>query len=248
MKSGTRQNSDKMNLNRREDRVGYTARLKGSAVGMAVAPHPIHRVGILGAGQMGAGIAAAHVRVGIPCILIDLDAERLQDGLERARHMLDRQVKTGESTSQDVDRMMGRITVSTDRRTLASCDLVIEAIIEDEAAKTETFRKLGDILGDASIVASNTSTIPIGRMASSAPDPGRFAGMHFFHPVDRMELVEIIRGERTDDRTIASLDTLARRLGKVAIVVNDCPGFLRAYSISTFAKRFACSKKESRWT
>jgi len=188
--------------------------------------HAVRRVGIIGAGQMGAGIASVHARAGISSVLIDIDDSRLQAGLNRARGMLDRLVKTGETTPKDVAEMMGRISVSTDRQALAHADVVIEAITEDEAAKTAMYRSLAGIVSKSAILASNTSTIPIGRMAKSAPDPRRFAGMHFFHPVDRMNLIEIIRGESTDDETVAILAALAERLGKTAIVVNDCPGFL----------------------
>lgn len=188
--------------------------------------HAVRRVGIIGAGQMGAGIAAAHARAGIPSVMIDVDDSRLQTGLSRAREMLDRLVKTGEATPEEVAEMTGRISVSTDRQALADADVVIEAITEDESAKTATYRSLAGIVSESAVLASNTSTIPIGRMAKSAPEPRRFAGMHFFHPVDRMKLVEIIRGAQTDDPTVATLADLAGRLGKTSIVVNDCPGFL----------------------
>lgn len=122
--------------------------------------------------------------------------------------------------------MMDRIVVSTDRRPLAEVDAVIEAIVEDEAAKTDLFHGLTEIVPESAILASNTSTIPISRMARSVSTPRRFAGMHFFNPVDRMKLIEVIRGEATDDQTTAALTELARRLGKTPIVVNDCPGFL----------------------
>jgi 3-hydroxyacyl-CoA dehydrogenase/enoyl-CoA hydratase/3-hydroxybutyryl-CoA epimerase/3-hydroxyacyl-CoA dehydrogenase/enoyl-CoA hydratase/3-hydroxybutyryl-CoA epimerase/enoyl-CoA isomerase len=188
--------------------------------------HAIRRVGVIGAGQMGAGIASAHARAGIPSVMIDVDDSRLQAGLNRARGMLDRLVKTGEATPEEVAGMMGRIAVSTDRQALADADVVIEAITEDEPAKTAMYRSLAGIVSESAVLASNTSTIPIGRMAKSAPEPRRFAGMHFFHPVDRMKLIEIIRGGSTDDETVATLADLAGRLGKTAIVVNDCPGFL----------------------
>ncbi len=109
---------------------------------------------------------------------------------------------------------------------MAYCDLMIEAVTENEAIKLEMFRSLAGVLGDAAILASNTSTIPITRMARSWPHPDRFAGMHFFHPAHRMRLVEVIRGEHTSDETIATLVALASQLGKTPIVVRDGPGFL----------------------
>jgi 3-hydroxyacyl-CoA dehydrogenase/enoyl-CoA hydratase/3-hydroxybutyryl-CoA epimerase/3-hydroxyacyl-CoA dehydrogenase/enoyl-CoA hydratase/3-hydroxybutyryl-CoA epimerase/enoyl-CoA isomerase len=109
---------------------------------------------------------------------------------------------------------------------LAECDVVIEAVVERENVKTALYRDIAPHLREGAILASNTSTISISRMADSAPDPKRFAGLHFFNPVDRMQLVEVIRGGRTEDQTVVTLVALVKRLGKSPIVVNDCPGFL----------------------
>ena len=177
----------------------------------------LDRVGVVGAGQMGSGIAASLVRAGVPTALIDVNAA-----------MLDAAVKTvWRVAAQDPGERPDRLVTATSPAILANCDVVIEAITEDEAAKMATFRNLAGILREGTILASNTSTIPISRMARSTADPERFAGMHFFHPAHRMELVEVIRGEETGDQTVATLVALAGRLGKTPIVVRDCPGFSR---------------------
>jgi 3-hydroxyacyl-CoA dehydrogenase / enoyl-CoA hydratase / 3-hydroxybutyryl-CoA epimerase / enoyl-CoA isomerase len=191
-----------------------------------VRPRPVGRVGVLGAGQMGSGIAAAHARSGFPTAMVDIEESCLALGLKRAQQVVTSRIKIGRATSQDLTEMLSRLSTSTAPAIFADCDVVIEAITEDEAVKTSMCQALASVLGDQAILASNTSTIPITRMARAAPRPERFAGMHFFHPVDRMELVEVIRGEPTSDETVATLVALAKRLRKTPIVVRDCPGFL----------------------
>lgn len=191
-----------------------------------VATRPIRRVGVIGSGLMGAGIATAHARSGLPTAIVDLDDARLADGLKRATEVVASRIKIGRATPEDLAGMLGLLSTSTSRTILADRDLVIEAITEDEAAKAATYRELAGILKDDAILASNTSTISITRLAGSAPDPGRFVGLHFFNPVDRMELVEVIRGAKTSNETVASVVGLARSIRKTPIVVHDCPGFL----------------------
>jgi 3-hydroxyacyl-CoA dehydrogenase/enoyl-CoA hydratase/3-hydroxybutyryl-CoA epimerase/3-hydroxyacyl-CoA dehydrogenase/enoyl-CoA hydratase/3-hydroxybutyryl-CoA epimerase/enoyl-CoA isomerase len=182
------------------------------ASGDAAASRPAGRVGVIGAGQMGSGIAAVLVRSGLPTALVDVSEAVLEAGTKTVGKI------AGESP--------GLLATGTSLAGLAGCDVVIEAVTEDEAIKTATFRALAGILAADAIVASNTSTIPISRMAGSTARPDRFAGMHFFHPAHRMELVEVIRGRQTGDETVATLEGLARRMGKTPIVVRDCPGFL----------------------
>jgi 3-hydroxyacyl-CoA dehydrogenase/enoyl-CoA hydratase/3-hydroxybutyryl-CoA epimerase/3-hydroxyacyl-CoA dehydrogenase/enoyl-CoA hydratase/3-hydroxybutyryl-CoA epimerase/enoyl-CoA isomerase len=158
--------------------------------------------------------------------MVDIEESCLALGLKRARDVIDSRITIGRATSQDLTEMLSRLSTSTAPAIFADCDVVIEAVTEDEAVKTSMYQTLATLLGDQAILASNTSTIPITRMARAAPCPERFAGMHFFHPVDRMELVEVIRGERTSDETVATLVALAKRLRKTPIVVRDCPGFL----------------------
>jgi 3-hydroxyacyl-CoA dehydrogenase/enoyl-CoA hydratase/3-hydroxybutyryl-CoA epimerase/enoyl-CoA isomerase len=170
------------------------------------------RVGVVGAGQMGSGIAAVLVRAGLPAAMVDVNPKMLETGIQMVRKVAPGQVNT--------------LASGTEPAVLADCDVVIEAVTEDESVKTAIYRSLADILSAGTILASNTSTIPISRMAAATSDPALFAGMHFFHPAHRMELVEIIRGRETGDATADALEALARRIGKTPIVVRDCPGFL----------------------
>ncbi len=188
----------------------------------------VFRTGVLGAGQMGAGIAATLLRSGISTTMVDVNPEILAAGSARARQPAAGRTKnrTEEVDAADSARIASLLTTSTSPASLADCDVVIEAVTENEAIKTGIFQALADVLRDEAILASNTSTIPISRMARSWVHPRRFAGMHFFHPAQRMALVEVIRGEQTDEPTVTALVELARRLGKTPIVVRDCPGFL----------------------
>jgi len=186
----------------------------------------VHRVGVVGAGQMGSGIATAHARSGIPTAMVDVDDARLAEGMQRAQGVVAGRIKIGRATPQDMADMLSRLSTGTSHALLADSDVVIEAITEDEAAKTATYRELAKVMRPDAILASNTSTISITRMAESAPDPTRFVGMHFFYPVDRMELVEVIRGAKTSDETVATIVALCKRIRKTPIVVRDCAGFL----------------------
>lgn len=192
----------------------------------AVRPRAVHRVGVLGAGQMGAGIAAAHARSSVPTVMVDVDDDRVAAGLARAQEVVMSRIKIGRAKPMDLADMLRALNTATGHGVFADCDVVIEAVTENEKVKTETYRELGKVLKPGAILASNTSTISITRMAESSPDPSRFVGMHFFYPVDRMELVEVIRGEATSDETVATIVALAKQVRKTAIVVKDCPGFL----------------------
>jgi 3-hydroxyacyl-CoA dehydrogenase/enoyl-CoA hydratase/3-hydroxybutyryl-CoA epimerase/enoyl-CoA isomerase len=191
-----------------------------------LAPEQIQSAGVVGSGLMGSGIAAAHARSGIPTAMVDVDEERVAAGLKRAGEVVMSRIKIGRATPLDLAAMLERLSTSTSHAILADRDVVIEAIVENEKAKTALFKELAPILKPGAIVASNTSTISITRMAESVPDPARFVGMHFFHPVDRMELVEVIRGEKTSDQTVVTIVALAKRVRKTPIVVRDCAGFL----------------------
>lgn len=192
----------------------------------SVKPRDVKRVGVLGAGQMGAGIATAHARSGIPTLMVDVDNERVAAGMAKAQEVVISRVKIGRATPMDVASMLSLLNTSTSHASFGECDVVIEAVTENEKVKTATYRELAKVLKPGTILASNTSTISITRMAESAPDPSRFVGMHFFYPVDRMELVEVIRGQKTSDETVATIVALAKRVRKTPIVVKDCAGFL----------------------
>lgn len=191
-----------------------------------VKPREIRRVGVLGAGLMGAGIATAHARTGIPAAMVDVDDEKVGAGLKRAQDVVAGRIKIGKATPMDMAQMLGCLNTSTSMKVFADCDLVVEAIIENEELKTKVYKELAGIMRSDAILASNTSTISITRMAKAAPNAELFAGMHFFNPVDRMALVEVIRGERTSDETVVTLVNLAKKIKKTPIVVRDCPGFL----------------------
>ena len=177
---------------------------------------------------MGAGIAATLIRAGVSTTMVDVNQGILDSGSARARQLAAGRSKSKAGQADDAEsaRIASLLSTSTSPAPLADCDVVIEAVTENEAIKTGIFEALAGVLRDEAILASNTSTIPISRMARSWVHPERFAGMHFFHPAQRMELVEVIRGEQTDDQTVTALVDLSRRLGKTPIVVRDCPGFL----------------------
>ena len=186
----------------------------------------VKSVGVLGSGLMGAGIATAHARRSVPAVMVDVSQNQLADGLKRACQVIEGRIKIGRATPQDMQEMLTRLSASTSRAVFSDADVVVEAITENETLKKQAYGELKSLLRDDAILCSNTSTISITRMAEAAPHPERFVGMHFFYPVDRMELVEVIRGAKTDDDTVATIVALAKRIGKTPIVMQDCPGFL----------------------
>jgi 3-hydroxyacyl-CoA dehydrogenase/enoyl-CoA hydratase/3-hydroxybutyryl-CoA epimerase/3-hydroxyacyl-CoA dehydrogenase/enoyl-CoA hydratase/3-hydroxybutyryl-CoA epimerase/enoyl-CoA isomerase len=192
----------------------------------SVQPRTVQCVGVLGAGIMGAGIAGAHIRRGIPVQMLDNLPQALEKGVAAITRVLQSRVDIGRMTPADLVAALGRLGTTSALAAMADRDVVIEAIVEDEAAKAQVYRELQPILKPDAILASNTSTISITRMARAVARPKSFAGMHFFNPVDRMQLVEVIRGERTSDETVATLVALTKRIGKTPVVVRDCPGFL----------------------
>jgi 3-hydroxyacyl-CoA dehydrogenase/enoyl-CoA hydratase/3-hydroxybutyryl-CoA epimerase/3-hydroxyacyl-CoA dehydrogenase/enoyl-CoA hydratase/3-hydroxybutyryl-CoA epimerase/enoyl-CoA isomerase len=192
----------------------------------AVEPRTVNRVGVLGAGIMGAGIAGAHVRRGIPVALLDSIPQALEKGAANIAKNLAGRVEIGRMTKEELVGALAKLSTTSVLSSMADRDVVIEAIIEKEDAKVQVYRELEKILPPDAILASNTSTISITRMARAVSHPENFAGMHFFNPVDRMQLVEVIRGEKSSDATVVTLVALAKRIGKTPIVVRDCPGFL----------------------
>ena len=191
-----------------------------------VKPREVARVGVLGAGIMGAGIAGAHIRRGVPVLLLDSAPQALEKGVANIARVMQTRVEIGRMKPEEVLAALTRLNTTANLGLMADRDVVIEAVVENEAVKTQTYRDLQPILRDDVILASNTSTISITRMAQAWKRPENFAGMHFFNPVDRMQLVEVIRGEKTSDTTTATLVALAKKIGKTPIVVRDCPGFL----------------------
>lgn len=189
-------------------------------------PRPVNRVGVLGAGIMGGGIAGAHIRKNIPVMLLDAVPQALEKGVAAITKVLQTRVEIGRATPADMVAALARLSTTASLAAMTDRDVVIEAVIEDEPTKVKLFQELQKVKPAEAILASNTSTISITRMAKAVARPENFAGMHFFNPVDRMQLVEVIRGEKTSDATVVTLVALAKRIGKTPIVVRDCPGFL----------------------
>jgi 3-hydroxyacyl-CoA dehydrogenase/enoyl-CoA hydratase/3-hydroxybutyryl-CoA epimerase/3-hydroxyacyl-CoA dehydrogenase/enoyl-CoA hydratase/3-hydroxybutyryl-CoA epimerase/enoyl-CoA isomerase len=192
----------------------------------SVSARPIERVGVLGAGLMGSGIAGAFLRRGIPVTMVDNVPAAVEKGVANITQVMQSRVDAGKLQVKEMVGALARLSASIDPRVMGDRDLVIEAIIENEEAKIGIYRELQAVLPADALLASNTSTISITRMGRSRARPENFAGMHFFNPVDRMNLVEVIRGAQTSDQTVVTLVALAKRIGKTPIVVRDCPGFL----------------------
>ena len=157
--------------------------------------------------------------------MVDLNAAILDAGRKRA-DLVAGKGGGGQLPPEQLNDAWSRLQTSTSLKILSHCDVIIEAVTEDVSLKTGVFRQIEAMVSADTILASNTSTIPISHMAASLAHRGRFAGMHFFHPVNRMQLVEVIQGEETSDHTVAVLVALAKGIGKTPIVVRDCPGFL----------------------
>ncbi len=191
-----------------------------------IEPRPVNLVGVVGAGIMGSGIAGAHVRRGIPTLMLDSVPVAVEKGVTAITRVIQSRIEIGRATPLDMANALARLSTSLTTSALADRDVVIEAIVENEQAKVKLFGELQKIVRPGTILASNTSTISITRMAQSLAQPENFAGMHFFNPVDRMQLVEVIRGAKTSDQTVVTLVALAKKIGKTPIVVRDCPGFL----------------------
>jgi 3-hydroxyacyl-CoA dehydrogenase/enoyl-CoA hydratase/3-hydroxybutyryl-CoA epimerase len=189
-------------------------------------PLPIETSALLGAGTMGGGIARLLASRDVPVRLKDVSPDALAAGLKAAREIFDGRRKRRRMTDWEVEQKMALIAPTLDWTGFRRADVVIEAIVEDMEIKKNVFRELEPRVSTDCLIASNTSTLSITEMQSVFAHPERMAGFHFFNPVDRMPLIEVIRGEKTDDRTTASLVALAKRLGKTPVVVKDGPGFL----------------------
>ncbi len=186
----------------------------------------IEKLGIIGAGQMGNGIAHVAAVAGYDVLLLDVDQGRLEAALETIEKNLARQVRRGLLSIEDKEAALGRIATTFDYADFADCDITIESAAEDEAEKRDIFKALVPHLKEDALVASNTSSISITRLATSTDRPERFIGMHFMNPVPMMELVELIRGLATNDETFELVRTLAKNLGKTVSVAEDFPAFI----------------------
>ena len=186
----------------------------------------IRRIGVVGAGTMGNGIAHVFARSGLPVVLAEVEQPALDRGLSTIEKNLGREVAKGKLTQADADAARARITGTLDRKALAGCDLVVEAATERFAIKQALFQELDGLLAPEAILASNTSSISITKLAATTKRPDRVIGMHFFNPVPVMQLVEVIRGLQTSQATFDAVKALSERLGKTPVEVNDAAGFV----------------------
>ncbi|MGW8600930.1 3-hydroxyacyl-CoA dehydrogenase NAD-binding domain-containing protein [Streptomyces sp. NPDC055893] len=206
----------------------------GASRPKGIEPRPVRRVAVLGAGMMGAGIAYSCARAGIEVVLKDVSAESAAKGKAYSEALCAKAVKRGRTTQEKADALLARITPTAEVRDLAGCDAVIEAVFEDTALKHKVFQEIQAVVEPDALLCSNTSTLPISVLAEGVERQGDFIGLHFFSPVDKMPLVEIIKGERTGDETIARAFDLVRQINKTPIVVNDSRGFFTSRVIGHF--------------
>jgi len=186
----------------------------------------VKTLAVVGAGQMGAGIAQVAAQSGVTVVLVDMRAEVVASGLAGIRTQLERAVKKGKLSAEDAAAAMGRITGATSAKEAAHADFAIEAVTENEQVKKQVFQDLAAALRPEAILATNTSSIPITRIAAATSRPERVIGMHFMNPVPVMKLVELIRGAQTSDETYARTRAFAEAMGKVTVVSKDMPGFI----------------------
>lgn len=199
-----------------------------------IPPQVTRRVGVLGAGLMGHGIAYVSARAGMDVVLKDVSVERAVAGKERIAGLLDKQVQQGRLTAAQQAAILDRIQPSASAADLAGCDLVIEAVFEDRAVKAQATSEAEAVLAEDAVFATNTSTLPITSLAAVSARPARFVGIHFFSPVHKMRLVEIIRGAATSAATLAKAFDYALQIGKTPIVVNDSRGFYTSRVFGTY--------------
>ena len=192
------------------------------------------KVGVLGAGMMGAGIAYSCARAGMDVVLKDTDLATASRGKSYSARLLDKAVSLGRSTPDQRAEMLARIIPTADVEDLKGCDLVIEAVFEDPAVKKKVFIDIVDVVDPDALLCSNTSTLPITDLAAAADRPADFLGLHFFSPVDKMPLVEIVRGQQTSDGALAAAIDVVQQIRKTPIVVNDSRGFFTSRVIGTF--------------
>lgn len=187
---------------------------------------PVKKAAVLGAGIMGGGVAYQSASKGTPIMMKDINEAALQLGLKEASKLLGGQLKRKRITAEQMAEALGRIRPTLSYGDFADVELTVEAVVENAKVKASVLAELENYVADDAIIASNTSTISINSLAKNLKRPENFCGMHFFNPVHRMPLVEVIRGEKSSEKAIAATVTYAKQMGKTPIVVNDCPGFL----------------------
>ena len=186
----------------------------------------IEKIGVIGAGTMGNGIAHVSALSGFDTVLMDVKDEFVQRGFDTIQKNMDRQVRKEKISQSELEASMSRITLSTDYNQLSACDLIIEAATENKDIKLNIFKELDNICKSETILASNTSSISINKIASVTQRPDKVIGMHFMNPVPIMKLVEIVKGSETDDSITKCIADLSEKMGKIPVECNDSPGFV----------------------
>ncbi len=205
----------------------------GSLRPQGIEPFKATKVGVLGAGMMGAGIAYSCARAGMEVVLKDVSADNAAKGKNYSEKLLDKAISRGKSTEEKTAELLGRITATASAEDLAGCDLVIEAVFEDPSLKHKVFAEILPHVNPDALLCSNTSTLPITELAEGVERRADFIGLHFFSPVDKMPLVEIIRGKETSDEALAKAYDVVQQIKKIPIVVNDSRGFYTSRVIGT---------------
>ena len=207
---------------------------KGQSRPKSIPPYQTKKVGVLGAGMMGAGIAYVSAKAGIDVVLLDTTMENADKGKTYSENLLNKAIAKGRSNDSKKQSLLDKIQTTTDYADLADCDLVIEAVFEDRDIKAKCTQQTEAVTASDAIFASNTSTLPITGLAKASGRPKQFIGLHFFSPVDKMPLVEIIMGEQTDETTLAKAFDYVLQIGKTPIVVNDSRGFYTSRVFATY--------------
>jgi 3-hydroxyacyl-CoA dehydrogenase / enoyl-CoA hydratase / 3-hydroxybutyryl-CoA epimerase len=209
---------------------------KGARRPASVPPTALKTIGVIGAGFMGAGVAYVTALAGLKVVLIDRDQAAADKGKSHSEKLMTEQVDRGRASAADRDTLLGRITATADYGALKDCDLVIEAVFEDRKVKAEAIAKSEAVIGERVIFGSNTSTLPITSLAEMSKRPANFIGLHFFSPVERMMLVEIIVGNATGEAALAAALDYVRAIRKTPIVVNDSRGFYTSRVVGTYIR------------
>lgn len=214
--------------------VSMQALSKGGNRPQGIPEYAVKKVAVIGAGLMGAGIAYVQAKAGIETVLLDVNQESADKGKAYSQRIVDKDVSRGKITKEKGDEILARITPSTDYALIKGSDLVVEAVFESPALKAEVTKKVEAFLGDNAVFGSNTSTLPITGLAEASVRPKNFIGIHFFSPVERMGLVELIRGKETTDETVAKAIDYVLKIKKTPIIVNDFRGFYTSRCFGTY--------------
>ncbi len=193
----------------------------------------VQKIGIIGAGTMGSGIAQAAAQSGFEVVLMDAKEQYVRTGFAKIKERLGKRIDEGKLTGDEKEKILSNIQTTTRLEDCKNADLIIEAVIENEEVKKQVFRELDAICREDTILTSNTTTISITKLAQFTQRPHAFAGMHFMNPAYMMKLIEVVKGLRTSEETIITLEEVAGKMGKIPVVVNDSPGFVSSRLVMT---------------